>query len=64
MYVRYDSLNRNEPLVLTLCNPGSIRSENGTLTRVVGMLSDTSDEELVLNFNATSELNFRIYKVR
>lgn len=62
MYVKYDSLNRHEPLVLTLCNPGSIYEEDAP-TKVVGMLADTSDEEMVVNFNSLSELNFRTYKV-
>lgn len=61
MKVRFDSLNRFEVPKFYVCNPGSIYS-NGLLTKIIGCLSDTSDEELVLNFNATSELNFRAYK--
>lgn len=65
MYVKYDSLNRHEPLVMTLCNPGSVYSEtNFAPTRVIGILNDTSDEELCLNFNQVSELNFRLNKIR
>lgn len=65
MYVRYDSLNRHEPLTLILCNPGSVHSSvSGTLTNVVGILTDTTDEELCLNFNQLSELNFRLTRVR
>lgn len=65
MYVRYDSLNRHEPLILTLCNPGSVYSDvNYAPTKVVGILIDTTDEELVLNFNQVSELNFRVSRVR
>lgn len=65
MYVRYDSLNRHEPLILTLCNPGSVYSNiNYAPTKIVGILIDTTDEELVLNFNQVSELNFRVSRVR
>lgn len=65
MYVRYDSLNRHEPLILTLCNPGSVYSDvNYAPTKIVGILIDTTDEELVLNFNQVSELNFRVSRVR
>lgn len=63
MKVRFDSLNRFEVPKLYVCNPGSVY-KNGVLTNIVGCLSDTTDEELVLNFNATSELNFRINRVR
>lgn len=62
MYVKYDSLNRHEPLSMTLCNPGSVY-QNYAPTNVVDMLTDSSDEELCLNFNSISELNFRIHKV-
>lgn len=63
MIVRYDTLSRLEQPALTLCNPGSIYS-NGTLSNVVGILTDVSDMEIVFNFNATSELNFRITKAK
>lgn len=63
MKVKFDSLNRFEVPKMYVCNPGSMY-KNGLLTKVVGCLSDTSDEELVLNFNATSELNFRVNRVR
>lgn len=62
MIVKYDSLNRFEKPKLTLCNPGA-KYENGYLTRVLGTLSDYDSEEIVFNFNSTSDLNFRIYKV-
>lgn len=61
MKVKFDSLNRFEVPKLYVCNPGCIFDE--CLTNVEGCLSDTSDEELVLNFNATSELNFRAYRI-
>lgn len=60
MVVKFDSLNRLEVPAMYLCNPGCIYNENGTLSNTIGCISDTSDEELVLNFNTTSELNFRI----
>lgn len=62
MIVKYNSLNKTETLILTLCNPGSTYT-NGYLTNVVGILTDCEAEEIVFNFNATSELNFRINKV-
>ncbi len=62
MIVRYDALSRLEQPDLTLCNPGSVYT-NGTLSNVVGILADVTDMEIVFNFNATSELNFRITKI-
>lgn len=62
MVVKYNSLNRLERPKLTLCNPGSVY-DNGALTKVVGILADHEAEEVVLNFNATSELNFRVNRV-
>lgn len=62
MIVRYSSLNRLEKPKLTLCNPGSVYT-NGLLSKVVGMLVDTEAEEIVFNFNATSELNLRINRI-
>lgn len=62
MIVKYNSLNKSESPILTLCNPGSTYN-NGYLTNVVGILTDCEAIETVLNFNATSELNFRINKV-
>lgn len=62
MIVKYSSLNRLEKPQFTLCNPGSVYTD-GLLTKVVGGLSDTEAEEIIFNFNATSELNFRINRV-
>ncbi len=62
MKVKFDALNRFEVPKMYVCNPGCVYND-GVLSRVVGCLSDTTDEELVMNFNATSELNFRAYKV-
>ena len=63
MIVKFDSLNRYETPLFHLCNPGCVMRD-GMLTRAVGILSNTSDEELILNFNAKSELNLRVYNVR
>lgn len=62
MIVKYSSLNRLEKPKFTLCNPGSVYN-NGLLTKTVGMLVDTEAEELIFNFNATSELNIRINRI-
>ena len=62
MIVRFDSLNRFETPKFYLCSPGSVY-KNGIVTGVAGILTDTQDEELVLNFNAVSELNFRLNRV-
>lgn len=63
MIVRFDSLNRFEIPKFYLCNPGS-KYSNGIINGITGILTDISDEELVLNFNAVSELNFRLNKIR
>lgn len=62
MNIKFDALNRYEVPSITLCNPGSVY-EDGTLTNIVGILTDTSDEELVANFNTMSEFNFCITRV-
>lgn len=62
MKVKFDSLNRFEMPKFYVCNPGS-KYQSGLLTNVLGCLSDTADEEMILNFNAVSELNMRVYKV-
>ena len=63
MIVRYSSLNRLEKPKFTLCNPGSVYN-NGLLTNMVDMLVDSEAEEIVFNFNATSELNLRVNRIR
>lgn len=63
MIVRYSTLNRLEKPKFTLCSPGSVY-RNGLLTNMVGMLVDTEAEEMVFNFNATSELNLRVNRIR
>lgn len=62
MQVKFDSLNRYEVPGFTICNPGSTY-RNGLLSKSLGAITNTSDEEIVIHFNATSELNFRAYKV-
>ena len=62
MIVRYSSLNRFEKPKFILCNPGSVYL-NGMVTNVVGILTDTEAEEIVFNFNATSELNLRVNRI-
>lgn len=62
MQVRFDSLNRFEIPTFYVCNPGCVY-ENNTLTNVLGCISGTSDEELIMNFNTTSELNMRVHKI-
>lgn len=62
MLVRYSSLNRLEKPRFTLCNPGSVCT-NGMLSKVVGMLVDTEAEEIIFNFNATSEFNLRVNRI-
>ena len=62
MVVKYDSLDRLEKPKLTLCNPGS-EYDAGVLSNVVGILTDCEAEEIVFNFNAVSELNFRINRL-
>lgn len=62
MIVRFDSLDHFEKPQLVLCNPGSVYN-NGLLTKTIGVLPDCEAEENVLNFNAPSELNFRINRV-
>lgn len=63
MIIKFDSLNRYEVPSLYLCSPGS-RYNNGMLTNNIGCLCDTTDEELILNFNTASELNFRMYRIK
>lgn len=63
MIVRFDALNRYETPIITLCNPGSIYND-GALTKAVGVLTNTSAEELVANFNSLSEFNLRITQSR
>lgn len=63
MIVRFDSLDRFEVPKLYLCSPGSSYN-NGIISGVAGVLCDTQDEELVLNFNAVSELNFRLNRIK
>lgn len=63
MIVRYNALNKLDSPTLSLCNPGSVCKNDGTLSNVVGILADHEAEEIVFNFNSTSELNFRINRI-
>lgn len=62
MQAKFDVFNRFEVPNFYVCNPGSVY-DNGLLTKVLGCLSHTTGEELTVNFNTTSELNFKAYKV-
>lgn len=63
MIVRYSTLRNLEIPKFILCNPGSVYTNDGLLTKVVGMLVDHEAEEIVFNFNATSELNMRVNRI-
>lgn len=62
MVVKYSTLNQLEVPKIILCSPGSVYND-GCLTNVVGTLIDHEAEEIVFNFNALSELNFRVNKI-
>lgn len=62
MIARFDSFNRYETPSIMLCGADS-EYRDGVVTSVIGYLTDISDEELVLNFSTTSELNFRAYQI-
>lgn len=62
MIARFDSFNRYETPSIMLCGADS-EYKDGVVTSVIGYLTDISDEELVLNFSTTSELNFRAYQI-
>ena len=59
MVVKFNSLNRYETPDLKLCNPNSKYSD-GVISSCVGTLNNVTDVEVIYNFNAESELNFRI----
>lgn len=64
MLVKYNSLSRVDKPLMTLCNPGSVHDGvSGRTTSIVGPLPNTEADEIIYNFNAPSELNFRIYRV-
>lgn len=62
MIVKYSTLRNLEIPKFTLCSPGSVYN-NGLLSKVVGILVDHEAEEIVFNFNSTSELNLRVNRV-
>ena len=57
----FNKFNKIDTPSLTLCNPGSIFND-GLISNCIGILSDIEAQELVINFNTTSDLNFRINK--
>lgn len=61
LIVKFDTLNRVDIPTFTLCNPGST-CKDGVLDKVVGPIVNHEAEELVLNFNSQSELNFRVVR--
>lgn len=64
MYIKFDSFKKREPLTLILCNPGSVYDPiTGTPSKMVGILTNSSDEELCINFNSTSTLSFRLWSL-
>ena len=62
MIVKYSALRNLDIPKFTLCNPGSVYN-NGLLSKAVGILVDHEAEELVFNFNSTSEFNLRVNRV-
>lgn len=62
MRVKFNKLNKYEVPDMVVCNPGSVYS-NGRLTKVIGSISNTSDEDVVFSFNTTSTLSFRASKI-
>ncbi|HAE23952.1 MAG TPA: hypothetical protein DCG33_01300 [Prevotellaceae bacterium] len=61
MIIKFDSLDRYEHPDFILCNPGSLRTNNGP-TYSLGMLTGVSDVEIIFNFNEVSELSMRVTK--
>lgn len=62
MIVNFDSFDRFETPNFLLCNPGAKYCNDGTISNSICYITNSSDEEIVFNFNTTSELNFRVYK--
>lgn len=62
MKMSFDKFERFEEPQIILCNPGS-RYANGDISLPVGELSNFTDLEIILNFGAPSDLNFRIHYV-
>lgn len=62
MIAKFDSYRQFETPALYVCNPGC-KLVNGMLTNVAGVLTDITDIEFVPNFNATSLLNLRAWKL-
>lgn len=62
MIARFNSYREFETPMLYVCAPGC-KYVDGMLTNTSGILTDVSDIEIIPTFNATSELNFRCYRV-
>lgn len=66
MIIKFNSIKQYERPIMTLCNPGSEYADVfGVTTEAglsIGVISNTRDEEVIFNFNSTSELNFRTSK--
>lgn len=62
MIVKYSTLQNLEIPKFTLCNPGSVYKD-GFNSKVIGILTDHEAEEIVFNFNSTSELNLRVNRI-
>lgn len=62
MIVNFDSFDRFETPGFLLCNPGAKYRDDGTISNAICYIAGSSDEEIIFNFNTTSELNFRVYK--
>ena len=63
MYAKYNSFNRLDVPIFTLCYPGATYND-GVLTNVIGNIPLTCDEELSINFNSLSELSLRAYSMK
>lgn len=60
MFVSFDKFNNLEQPQLILCNPGC-RYSNGDTTRAIGEVPNVQGLEFEYNFNALSNLKFRLY---
>jgi len=63
MDIKFDKFSRFETPSIYVCAPGC-KYQNGRLTNTSGMLFNATDLELMLQFNTTSELNFRVNKIK
>lgn len=63
MITKFDSFSRFETPQIFVCSPGCTYN-NGVLSNVSGVLFGESDMELIGNWNALSEINFRVHKLK